>query len=67
MAFDAILSQIQWLLAEIENRPEDRHELLEQIQAELAGLRATGMPVPDDLVELEARLEREFGIAGKNT
>jgi hypothetical protein len=57
MAFDDIFARIQLLLAEMQNQPEDEHELLEQIHAELAELRATGQPLPEDLVELEKELE----------
>ena len=62
MAFEEIKAQIGLLLTEMENQPHDAHELLEQIREHLNQLKATGMPLPDDLVELEARLEAEFAI-----
>ena len=64
MAFEDLITRINMLFVEMENQPEDAAELLEQIRLELNRLRATGQPLPEDLVKLEERLEREFG-AGK--
>jgi hypothetical protein len=44
-------------------QPEDLHELYQQIHQELNQLRATGMALPADLVELEQRLLTEFPVA----
>ncbi|MEX3010316.1 hypothetical protein [Hoeflea sp. TYP-13] len=60
MAFDDLITKINMLFVEMENQPEDATQLLEQIRLELNKLRATGQPLPDDLVKLEERLEREF-------
>lgn len=60
MAFDDLVSRINMLFTEMENQPEDAHELLQQIHLELNQLRATGQPLPQDLVEFERRLEQEF-------
>lgn len=57
MAFEDILARIQLLLTEMQNQPADEHELLEQVHAELAQLKSTGQPLPEDLVELEKQLE----------
>ncbi len=57
MAFENIIARIQLLLTEMQNQPEDEHELLEQVHAELAQMKSTGQPLPDDLVELEKQLE----------
>lgn len=51
---------IKTLLSEMENRPEDRHEFHLQLKEKLRAMRAYGMPLPDDLKELEARLDAEF-------
>ena len=64
MAFEDLITRINMLFVEMENQPEDAAELLEQIRLELNRLRATGQPLPEDLVKLEERLEQEFG-AGK--
>jgi hypothetical protein len=45
------------LLSEMQNQPGDEHELLEQVHAELAELKATGQPLPEDLVQLEQQLQ----------
>jgi len=60
MAFEELKAQIGALLSELEDQPEDKHELYQLIREKLAQMRAMGMPLPDDLVELETRLEREF-------
>ena len=60
MAFEELKAQIGALLSELEDQPEDKHELYELIREKLAQMRAMGMPLPDDLVELETRLEKEF-------
>jgi len=61
MAFDDILAEIGLLMTQMENQPEDRRELYMMLHEQLNEIRATGMPVPDDLVELEKALEEEFG------
>jgi hypothetical protein len=60
MAFEELKAQIGALLTELEDQPEDKYELYELIREKLAQMRAMGMPLPDDLVELEAKLKREF-------
>lgn len=57
MAFEDLTARIKLLLTEMQNQPEDEHELLEQVHAELQQLRSTGQPLPADLVELEKELE----------
>ena len=53
-------AELNLLLNQMQNQPEDRHELYLQLREKLAEIRATGMPVPDDLVRLEKELEEEF-------
>lgn len=60
MAFEAIKSQIETLLERMENQPEDKHEVYLQLHEKLNEWRATGQPVPQDLLELEQALEAEF-------
>ena len=64
MAFENILAEINLLLTEMESQPEDARELQLVLREKLSELRATGMPLPDDLVELARRLEEE--LAGKS-
>ena len=60
MAFEAIKSQIETLLEQMENQPEDKHELYLQLHEKLNEWRATGQPVPEDLLALEKELETQF-------
>ena len=62
MAFEQLKAQIGMLLGEMNDQPEDLHELYQQVHQELAQMRATGMDVPADLVELEQRLLAEFPV-----
>ncbi len=60
MAFDLIKLEIAQLLTEMQNEPEDKHEIYLALVEKLNQLKATGMPLPDDLVRLERELEEEF-------
>jgi hypothetical protein len=60
MAFDQIKLEISQLLTEMQNQPEDKHEIYLSLVEKLNQLRATGMPLPEDLVRLEKELEAEF-------
>ncbi|HXG78040.1 MAG TPA: hypothetical protein VNJ31_01705 [Methyloceanibacter sp.] len=60
MAFEDLKAELALLLNQMENQPEDRHELYLQIREKLNEMRAFGMPLPDDLVRLERELEAEF-------
>lgn len=64
MAFDDLQAEIANLINQMEDQPEDRHELYEQIRERLNEMRAYGMPLPQNLVDLEEALEAEF-IAAK--
>jgi hypothetical protein len=56
MAFEAIKAEIRALLEGSIEEPEDMRELHQQLLEKLNEMRATGMPLPDDLVELERQL-----------
>lgn len=60
MSFDKLKTDISFLLTAMQNEPEDAHEIYLQIQEKLNELKAFGMPLPEDLVALEAKLEAEF-------
>lgn len=60
MAFEQLKAQIGLLLGEMNEQPEDLHELYLQIHQELNQLRVTGMALPADLLALEQRLLTEF-------
>ena len=52
---------VSLLIDEMEGDLGDRHEIWLRLLAILQQIRATGMPVPDDLVRMEQELEAEFG------
>lgn len=60
MAFEDLVTKLRLLLSQMENQPEDAHELLEQLHLGLNQLRATGRSLPEDLVQLERSLEQEL-------
>ncbi|MCB1522247.1 MAG: hypothetical protein KDJ37_16980 [Hyphomicrobiaceae bacterium] len=60
MAFDAIKAELGILMTRMQNEPEDRHELYLVVMEKLNEMKAFGMPLPEDLVKLEAALEAEF-------
>lgn len=60
MAFDKLKMDISLLLTEMQNEPEDRHEIYLQLHEKLNEMKAFGMPLPEDLLKLEAALEAEF-------
>jgi predicted nucleic acid-binding Zn-ribbon protein len=65
MAFERLQAEIGMLINQIGNQPEDLHELYEMLHQKLAELRATGHPLPQDLVELEQKMQRDFPQAAK--
>ena len=60
MALDQLKAQIAVLLDSLEDHPEDLHELHQMIRQHLAQARAMGLALPNDLVELERKLEADF-------
>jgi capsid protein len=64
MALEEIKAGISLLLEEMVNQPEDQHEIQEQLREKLREMRAMGLPLPADLVELEKRLDDDFYAAG---
>lgn len=63
MAFEDLKAELALLINQMENQPEDRHELYLQVREKLNEMRAFGMPLPDDLVRMEKELEKEFAAA----
>ena len=60
MAFESQKAEIGLLLEALQDAPEDRHELYLRLMQTFSELKAYGMPLPADLVELEHKLEAEF-------
>lgn len=65
MAFEAIKAEIRALLEDSIEEPEDVHELHMQLLEKLSELKATGMPLPEDLVELEKQLTASYDALPK--
>ena len=63
MAFEDIKAEINLLLQQMQNQPEDEHELYEMLHEKLNEIRALNMPLPEDLSELEQQLEEKFRIS----
>jgi hypothetical protein len=63
MAFDTLEAEISLLLTQMENQPEDQHEVYLQLREKINEMRAFGMPVPDDLKKLVTELEAAFGTS----
>ena len=59
MAFEQLKAEIAMLVQQMEDEPEDIHELHARIRSKLAEIKAMGMPLPDDLIVLERRLDRQ--------
>ncbi|MBZ9806866.1 hypothetical protein LB566_17920 [Mesorhizobium sp. CA13] len=60
MALESFKAQISLLLEEMVNQPEDVREVQEQLREKLREMRAMGMPLPADLVELEKNLDADL-------
>lgn len=60
MAFDRLKTEIDIILANLQSEPQDPQELRMILQEKLAELRAYGMPLPQDLVDLEEALQSEL-------
>lgn len=65
MALEELQAQINLLVSQINNQPEDVHEIYELLHQKLNELRSTGQPLPQDLLDLEKRMLKEFPRAKK--
>jgi hypothetical protein len=63
MAFERLKAEISLLVTQMENQPDDKHEVYLQLREKLNEMRVTGMPLPEDLLQLERTLEAEFNAA----
>lgn len=66
MVFERLKSEIAMLLVQMENQPQDLWELHELTLEKLNEMRALGMPLPQDLVDLEKKLMRDLENSGKS-
>jgi hypothetical protein len=65
MAFEKLRAQISLLVTQMENQPQDKHELYLQLRERLNEMRCLGMGLPEDLIRLEQELEEEFAGTAK--
>ncbi len=54
-------------LTEMDGEIEDRHEAFQRLESILGQMRAMGMPIPQDLADLEAELAAEFAVEGEGS
>jgi hypothetical protein len=54
-----------WLTEMDGGEIEDRHEAFQRLEGILSQMRAMGMPIPQDLADLEAELAEEFAEEGE--
>ena len=62
MAFEALKIRLLMMLDEATHQPEDLHELQEELREEIANFKAQGLPVPDDIAQLEERMEAALNL-----
>jgi hypothetical protein len=62
VAFEDKEAEFGLLLTRMQEQPEDRQELYQQLRFKLNELKAYGMPLPDDLVQFEKDLEAELAV-----
>jgi DNA-binding FadR family transcriptional regulator len=60
MSFEQIKARIALMLEEATYQPEDLHEARELLREQMAELRAQNQSVPEDLQDLERRLDEAF-------
>ena len=60
MAFEDLKAELALLINQMENQPQDPHELYLRIFEKLNEFKALGLPLPDDLVRVEKELETYF-------
>ena len=59
MAFERLKTEIGILLTEMQNEPADTNELALQVHARLQELKAFGLPLPENLVDLDEALQAQ--------
>ena len=60
MALEQFRVQIAMIMDEIAKNPKDEHELQETLREKLSEMKAMGLPLPADLVDLETFLEDDL-------
>lgn len=65
MALEEWKVRLRMMLEEATHQPEDLHELQEELREEIAKFRGQGLPVPQDIADLEKALEDRLNLPGK--
>jgi hypothetical protein len=60
MAFDDLEAELALLINQMDNPPENPHDLYLRIMELLNEYKGLGLPLPDDLVRVERELEDYF-------
>lgn len=60
MSFDDLTAELSYLLSALQSDPDDEHELMMRLKQMLDTMRSEGLPIPDDLKQLEADLDERF-------
>jgi hypothetical protein len=60
MAFEELQAEIASLLIRMNDQPEDLHEMELLLREKLNEYRALGLPLPQDLADLETMLDQRF-------
>jgi hypothetical protein len=61
-----LIAAINLLVEQMDHEADDLHEVHLKLREHLEQLKATGMPLPDDLVELDRRLTENVEGAEPN-
>jgi hypothetical protein len=64
MDSDELEAALSLWLTEMEGEVEDRHEAFQRLEMILGQMRAMGMPIPQDLADMEAAMAKEFAVEG---
>ncbi|HLO23203.1 MAG TPA: hypothetical protein VK193_07265 [Methyloceanibacter sp.] len=60
MAFDDLEAELALLINQMDNPPENPHDLYLRIMELLNEYKGLGLPLPDDLVRVEKELDAYF-------
>ncbi len=61
-----LIAAINLLVEQVDHEADDLHEVYLNLRELLDQLKATGMPLPEDLVEPERRIESDVEGAGRS-
>ncbi|MEQ8665975.1 MAG: hypothetical protein RIC16_09635 [Rhodospirillales bacterium] len=60
MSFEEYQAELSLLLSQLDNQPDDEHEIMMRLKQMLDTMRSEGLPIPGDLAKLEADLDELF-------